>query len=70
MRVVTRSVLNSMGCNAPGCDHKDHNVLFLHPQCHVDAGTWSSYDKATGTLTIRCRACERAFVEILIGDEH
>jgi hypothetical protein len=69
MRVVTRNELNALGCNMPGCDHKDHNVMFLHPNCHAYAGTWASYDKTTDTLTIRCRACERAFVEILVGDD-
>jgi hypothetical protein len=68
MRVTTRSELNSLGCQSPDCDHKDHKVLYLHPKCHADAGTWASYDKDTGTLTIRCLACEDAFVEILVGD--
>ena len=69
MRITTRRELDSLGCQFPDCDdHEDHTVLYLHPRCHDDAGTWASYDKSTGTLTIRCRECEDAIVEILVGD--
>jgi hypothetical protein len=69
-KLYTRSDLDRLGCSVPGCDHKDHEELYLHPHCHADAGTWASYDKTTGTLTISCCECERPFVEILVGDRN
>lgn len=59
VRIVTRSELDRLGC--------DRDALLLYPKCHANAGTWTTYSKSTGTLIIRCRACERPFVEILLG---
>ena len=64
---LTCTELNSIGCSDPDCTH-DHSVVYLHPRCHPEAGTWASFDKGTGTLTIECVQCQKPFVGILVAD--
>jgi hypothetical protein len=61
MMTLSREDLDGLGCSTPECDHIHHSVAYLHPRCHPDAGTWTSYDKRTGSLTIQCRHCDKPF---------
>jgi hypothetical protein len=63
---LTRADLNAAGCDNPNC-HSDHSVLFLHSNCHPEAGTWASYDKSTGVLTIECVECQEPVASILVA---
>jgi len=65
MQILTCTELNDAGCSEPNCTH-DHSVVYLHPKCHPKAGTWASYDKNTGVLTIECKRCQKPFVGILV----
>jgi hypothetical protein len=64
----SRRGLDRMGCTNPDCDHGDHSVLFFHAPCHPEAGTWTSYDKRAGRLTLECKECGRPFMGIRVAD--
>lgn len=65
-RIVTREVLDGMGCQMPGCDHTAHDGLVLHARCHLDAATWATYHD--GVLTISCAVCERVIVRLAVAE--
>jgi hypothetical protein len=56
MAVLTKKILNAMGCGMPNCNH-DHSILYLHSSCHVDAGTHIRYEKKSERLYIECAKC-------------
>jgi hypothetical protein len=62
-KVITKGDLNSSGCSSPNCGH-DHSELFLHSSCHIGAGTYVKYVKATERLHISCSQCEKEIVII------
>ena len=66
LHTLTCPDLNAIGCSDPDCT-EDHDVLYLHPTCHRNAGTWARFDKNTGELTIECMECERSFVCIKVA---
>lgn len=55
------------GCDA--CDGNDadcdHSELFLHPRCHIDSPTWTSYKD--GVLTIRCVKCDGEVARVKVA---
>jgi hypothetical protein len=63
---LTQAELKNVGCSEPFCEH-DHSVLFLHPRCHLKAGTEVSYDKRTGQLTIVCGRCKQHVATIAVA---
>jgi hypothetical protein len=63
----TRKELDRAVCADPDCKHRDHEELYLHPACHPSAGTRCSYNRTTGTLTIRCRQCQAFVTEIAVA---
>ena len=63
---LTCAELNDFGCDVPDCT-EDHSVIYLHPSCHPAAGTWASFDKSTGVLTIECKQCQKPFANILVA---
>lgn len=65
---LTREHLDQTGCGTPNCQH-DHTVLYLHARCHPREGTVSSYDKRTGTITVKCKRCKALVVEVLIAEK-
>lgn len=67
MKIFTMKDISSPACEAPGCTHTDHEELFLHPQCHVSGGTWSSYNTRTGVLTIICKTCRKHVVAFQVA---
>jgi hypothetical protein len=67
MKVVTKKDLDASGCGVPDCGH-DHSVLYLHPRCHLRAGTRVRYEKATGLLVVECVRCGREVTRIALGD--
>lgn len=58
---LTRSQLDSQGCDEPGCT--EHGELFVHSRCHPHAKLEVVYRKATGCIETRCGTC-RAMVAI------
>lgn len=62
--ILTQVELDGMTCSVEGCNHTAHDGLVFHSRCHTDQPTWSTYDAATGTLTIVCAVCEREIVTV------
>jgi hypothetical protein len=60
---MRRKDLAALGCSDPDCGH-DHRIIYFHGSCHLGAGTWVSYDKETGRLTIECAECETPIAHI------
>ncbi len=56
-------------CGHPGCKGDHDHTRFLHPKCHMSAGTWASYTAGTGVLKIVCKKCRRVVCEIVVGTE-
>jgi len=56
------------GCEVPGCTHKDHDELFLHPKCHPGAGIQVSYKRGAGFMRLCCNRCKRHIVDVLLAD--
>lgn len=65
---LTREKLDQAGCGTPNCQH-DHTVLFLNSRCHPRGGTESSYDKRTGTITVKCKICKAFIAEVLVAEK-
>jgi hypothetical protein len=63
---LTAKVLDASGCGTPNCGH-DHSVLYLHPRCHPQAGTWVRYEKKSGTLIVDCARCNREIARVLVA---
>jgi hypothetical protein len=62
---LTQVTLDGMTCAVEGCDHKSHSTeMFLHPQCHIGAPTWCSYEN--GALTVSCSECKRIVAKIAV----
>lgn len=67
MKPLTRTDLDRMGCDAPGCDHTSHQgPMVPRGRCHPSAGTWCYYQD--GVLTVRCRICELMILEIAVAE--
>jgi hypothetical protein len=64
---MTRAELNGLGCSDPNCT-ADHSVIYFHQRCHQDAGTWTSFDKTTGVLTVECAECRKPIADILVAN--
>ena len=63
---VERAV--SQGCARPGCDHADHDKLYMHSSCHPDSdGVDVSYTLGDNCITIICRVCKRNVVRVFIA---
>jgi hypothetical protein len=63
---LTRVDLDTAGCQAPGCTHVNHPVMYLHPRCHVSAGTRVEYHR-DGVLRIRCRKCDSLVANVAVA---
>jgi hypothetical protein len=64
---LTRDKLDAAKC---GCCGKDqHGPLYLNQRCHPNAGTDAFYDRKTGNVTIECRECKMAIVQIRVARE-
>ena len=66
---LTRDDLDRMaarGCDMPGCDHADHEEIYLHARCHLRAGTRVSYRRGSGLLRIACRQCRQEIATVLV----
>jgi hypothetical protein len=68
MSVMTRRLLDPMGCATPNCGH-DHSVLYLHQACHPNAGTLAKYDKPSGSVIIECKRCKKLVVQVKVADQ-
>lgn len=63
---LTQAILDREGCMTPGCTCDD-TTIFLAAQCHPRAGSVVSYSKPTGTLRVRCKACQTPIAEIMVA---
>jgi hypothetical protein len=61
--------LEAAQCSSPDCPHDDHGELFLHGRCHPSAGTRAAFDRKTGLLHLRCRACQAHIVTLVIAHQ-
>lgn len=64
---LTIRELSQMGCEMTGCHH-DHNLVYFHGQCHPRSPVWAAYEKATGTLIIRCARCDEFIARIGVAE--
>jgi len=60
---LTVEDLNKAGCGMPNCTH-DHSVLYLHPRCHLSAGTRVRYEKKGRLLVIECWECGKEVARV------
>jgi hypothetical protein len=67
MSALTRQELDRSGCGTPNCQH-DHSVLYLEPRCHVGAGVFAKYTKATGAISFSCAKCRKPIIEIAVRE--
>lgn len=63
---LTRRDLDRGVCMVPGCDHTDHDGLFLHGRCHISAPTTCEY-RREGVLRVTCSACGKLVAEIAVA---
>ncbi len=55
------------GCQVPGCDHKEHDTLFVKQKCHPEGWCEISYSKGSGILLVACSVCHRPITRIAIA---
>jgi hypothetical protein len=63
--VLYREDIDGLRCGVAGCSHQEHDGLYLHARCHMNAGTRVYYQ--AGVLTVRCRKCEALVAEIAVA---
>lgn len=64
---MTQQQLSQARCTNPGCDHKNHETLFIHSRCHPEAGLMISYHLTTGVLGVGCNECGGFICEVLVA---
>jgi len=64
--LLTQLDLDEMRCACGGDNHEDHAIV-LHSRCHMNAPTWTAYDKRDGTLTVMCSECDKQIARILVA---
>ena|ERR1700724_1271997 len=55
-------LLAARGCQTPGCDHRNHDAVYLHARCHVASPLWAEYYGSA--LRLCCRKC-RGLIEMV-----
>jgi hypothetical protein len=71
MKMLDPELLNLaalQGCSVPGCNHKSHREIFLHPRCHSGAGLRLSYPQPD-VLQLDCAACSDQILNIAVAEE-
>lgn len=58
--------LDAAQCGAPGCEHKNHSVLFLNGRCHMSAGKLAFFHG--GSVQVVCAICTTEICTIAITD--
>ena len=66
MTILTRRMLDQVGCETPGCTH-DHSVLNVVAACHPEEGLEVAYHKADGVLRIYCEVCGTGIAKIAVA---
>jgi len=61
---LTCEYLDTLKCP---CGKRDCDSLHLKALCHPTAGTVVTYSSRNGTLTIRCKKCEKFICEIKVA---
>jgi len=57
----------SAGCDMPGCDHKNHDTLFLHAMCHPGEKIEASLKRGETHLLVACGKCHEPIVAIALA---
>ena len=60
------------GCQTPGCKHDKHGpvtTLFLHSNCHPNAGVEVHFATGSGVICIICHQCQRPIVNIGVATD-
>lgn len=67
MSVLTRATLDSVHCDAPGCDHgpDSGDMLVIGGKCHPGAPVDASY--LGGVLQITCAECGALVCRIAVA---
>jgi len=55
----------SKGCQVPGCTHENHNQVYLHARCHIDAQVSAQY-VAPDALQISCADCGKFVCRVAV----
>jgi hypothetical protein len=64
-KLLTKYDFDAIGCDNPQCDHADHNLLYLHSQCHPNYPLNVCYDKRQGVVIVSCHHCHEEVARIL-----
>lgn len=60
---ATSEQLDRMGCGSPRCTH-NHDVLYLHSNCHPECDLEVAYHKATHQLLVMCSFCKKKVLAV------
>jgi hypothetical protein len=55
------------GCSVEGCDHKNHDTLFLHGVCHPGERIEASLKRGENHLLIACGKCHEPIIAIALA---
>lgn len=61
---LNRRDLDSMTCASPDCTAHDHEALFLHALCHLEADLQCQY--IGGIVTLLCGECDALVAKIQV----
>lgn len=70
MKPFTVSQMEQMieqGCMIPGCDHKDHNEIWVHQRCHPRAGLEARYEKGSAVVNLVCHECKKPVLDVSVA---
>ena len=62
---LTRSNLDKLTCQVPGCTHERHEGLVLRGRCHIKSPSTARY-WAGGVIEISCLKCDQGVAEIAL----
>lgn len=66
-KMLFREDMDSQQCSAPDCDHQHEDEMVIHSMCHVNAPTWATYNRESGTILVTCAICERPIVGLVVA---
>lgn len=67
INLIDLEVIATNGCQVPSCNHKDHNIFYLHPHCHPTSKLEISYRVGSGCMLIACAQCRAPVGEVLVA---
>lgn len=60
-------MLAANGCTNPGCNHQDHDQLYLHSRCHRAAQV-IAYHTSDDILEVACAGCKDLICRIAVRE--